>query len=277
VLTEVRCLQRSAVAGPRVSVLVRVRNEMTALPHFWKMLQEQTIFASTEILFLDNGSTDGSLEFLQQKPCSLYQLEGEFNYGRSCNQIAAQASAPILVYLSGHVLLEQKDALEQIAALLEKHSKGAACLRQVPNTVFGCSTYEAVFLKRRFPAGEKTTLLKTPLLFSNAASAITRASWQAHPFEEIHGREDFLWVKEHLACGGQLFYMPQLLAMHSHNNESPAMVYKRVRSITEGSFQTRRYAKAVYLFAGVYVTMRRAGAPHGEALSYASAHARAYL
>ena len=257
-------------------MLVRVKNEIAALPAFWTALEQQTIFRRIEIIFMDSGSTDGTIEFLRSKPCDLYYLKGEFNFGRSCNQIASLSKAQILVFLSGHVLLAQNDALEQIAELLEHAPFGAAYFRQVPNHTLGCNAYEIAHLRRRFPSGEGIIRLHRPGAFSNAASAIARAAWERQPFMEIAASEDFVWASQHLNAGGDLFYLPQLRVMHSHN-ETPEGVYRRVRMNVEARHQTKSYAKAIYVFAGVYISMLRIRASHSEALNYARAHGSAYL
>lgn len=249
---------------------------MAAMPLFWERLQSQTIFGITETIVLDSGSTDGTREFLNGKLCNLYALQGAFNFGRSCNQIASLATSPILVFLSGHVLLEQVDTLEQIALLLERHEYGATYLRQIPNFLLGGSFYEEAYLRRRFPAGLATERLDQPSSFSNAASAYTRAAWLRLPFEEVHGSEDYLWAVRHLALGGELFYMPQLQVLHSHN-ESAAQIYERVRINVEARSQTGSFVQAAYFLTGVYISMRRMGASHRVALQYASAHAKSYL
>jgi|GEM_PF-2591241 len=262
--------------APCVSILVRVKNERHALPLFWERLRKQTLFERTESIFLDSGSTDGTLEYLREQPCKLYALEEEFNFGRSCNQIAALATTPVLVFLSGHVLLEQQCALEEVVCLLNQHPDGAAYLRQIPNWILGYSKYEAAYLARRFPHGTQNVRLNGPAAFSNAASAMARVAWERQPFQEIHGSEDFLWAKQHLERGGKMFYLPQLQVLHSHS-EGPDQVYARVHTNAKARQQTENPMKAAYLFAGIYLSMRRVGARHAEALQFASAHAKAYL
>jgi glycosyltransferase involved in cell wall biosynthesis len=249
---------------------------MKALPHFWRMIEQQTIFNQSEIVFLDSGSTDGTLEFIKTKHCSVHSLVGAFNFGKSCNQIADLSTAPVLMFLSGHVFLEQNYALQAIAELLETHPMGAAYLRQVPNDTLGLSVYERAYLARRFSNGNGPVLVNTPGSFSNAASAMTRAAWQRLRFQEVHGSEDFLWVTRHLELGGEVFYLPHLCAMHSHN-ETAEQVGQRVRTNAVARGEVGSILKAAYFFGGVYVSMRRLGSSHREALDYASAHARGYL
>jgi len=261
---------------PLVSVLVRTRNEALALPFFWEALRRQTIFHRTEVLVLDSGSTDDTLQFLRGTSAAVHLLSGEFNFGKSCNQLAELATSRILIYLSAHVFLQQNNTLEELASYLEKRPHCAAYLRQIPNTILGCSAYERAYLARRYPHGDYAVRLRAPDGFSNAASAISKEAWERRPFPEMHGSEDYAWAMKHLSAGGELFYLPYLEAMHSHN-ENPGQVYNRVKLNVEARGMAGSRGRAAYLFAGIYWTMRRAGAPHDEALRYAVAHSRAYL
>jgi glycosyltransferase involved in cell wall biosynthesis len=263
--------------GATISILVRTLNEAQCLPEFWRRLEEQTIFPLAEIVFLDSGSTDGTLEFLRSKPCAVYAIaKDSFNFGRSVNQLMTLSHAPVVMLLSAHVLLDEPTALEAIVSLLDPQNAEAAFLRQIPNHVFGYNTYDAAYLKRRFPAGKCAVTMLKPGGFSNAASALTRFAWRRHPFPEIHGSEDLVWVEQHLRKGGKLWYLPHLRVLHSHK-ESALDVYKRVRLNVEAKGLNPSYGKAALLFVGVLVSMIRCGAASVDALRYARSHARAYL
>jgi len=263
--------------APLLSVLVRCYNEMNALPGFWESLKRQTVFGELEVVVLDSGSTDGSLDYMLLQPCSVYQIPTpSFNFGRSCNQLMRLSAAPLVMFLSAHVFLEQPDTAEQAIGLLHSPSMRAAYFRQVPNATLGFNAYEAGFLKRRFPPGDKLKLMLKPGAFSNAASVLTREAWLRQQFPEIHGSEDYRWAQEFLNLGGELFYLPQLRVQHSHN-ENPAQVFRRVRLNVVARGNAGSYVKAVYLFAGIVTQTLRAGGSLKEAVQFAWNHARAYL
>lgn len=266
---------------PSSSILVRVLNEIAALPEFWNRLRQQTAFTEAEIVFLDLGSTDGTLEYLLEQPCSVYSIaastETDFNYGRNCNRVMELSHAPITIFLSAHVFLVDPGTIESITKILAQCSRPTALyLRQVPNAVMGFNNYEAAYLARRFPSGSAPQILSTPASFSNAASALMRSAWEAHPFPHLHGGEDVAWAEEHLATGGELLYLPHFQALHSHN-WTPQQVYERVRLVAEARKETGRYVKSMYYLLGVFVSTLRHGGSLREAGQYALAHARAYL
>jgi glycosyltransferase involved in cell wall biosynthesis len=274
----VHCVQLVCPPNPKLSVLVRVKNERVAIDRFWSQLSSQSIFPGCEVVFLDSGSTDGTLEFLTGVKASLYQMEAhEFNFGSSCNLMMQLSSAPIVVFLSGHSLLTGPEDLEKIYLALNGQRRAALYMRQMPNTVLGANRYEEVFLARRYPTSPNAIMrMQKPGGFSNAASALTREAWQANHFPDMHGSEDFEWAKSHLAHGGSLFYLPSVRVMHSHA-ESPDGVFRRVRLNVEAKQIQGSRGAAAYYFLGVLGKMLLHGARPREAWQYAAAHARAYL
>ena len=259
-----------------IAVLVRTKNELAGLPDFWRSLVEQSIFPSAEIIFLDSGSSDGTLEYLSDKPCAVYAIPSDdFHFGSSCNQIAACTTAPVLAYFSAHVVLESNVTLQRLVETLSVETFAAAYMRQVPKPHLS-SAYDRAFLARRFPPSRHQKVkLASPGAFSNAASAITRASWDRLPFQEVQASEDSLWAKEHLRLGGSLHYLPQLTIQHSHN-ESPEAVYSRVRLNMQARGLHGSYLTSLAYTAGIFGALLRQGAPFREAWTYALAHGRAY-
>jgi glycosyltransferase involved in cell wall biosynthesis len=270
-------LRSSHVHLPEIAVLVRVKNEIRALPEFLRRINSQIDRDKTELIFLDSGSTDGTLEWICEADCTIYRIAPEnFGYGSSCNLLMRLSTAPVCVFLSGHVLLQRADSLAAIRHRLNVDKPAALYLRQVPGQIFGSTAYERAYLARRFPAGKKTISRQIPDSFSNAASAINRSAWERVPFPEVAASEDFLWAKKHLALGGRLEYLPQICVEHSHS-ESPEDVYRRVRINVESRRIGSSPAQAAKLFVGIFGSTLRHGASVSEAARYAASHARAYL
>lgn len=270
-------LRGSQSSSAEISVLVRVKNEAQAIPEFLRRLNRQHGRDNVELIFLDSGSTDGTLDLLGEEDCTLYQIAPEdFQFGSSCNLLMSLSKAPVCVFVSGHVLLTDKMILKTVLERLSGDEAAALYLRQVPGELFGSTAYERAYLARRFPEGKHAVALKDPGAFSNAASALTRSAWERTPFPAVAASEDFLWARQHLESGGRLEYFPQLRVEHSHR-ESPQDVYRRVRINALSRGLDNSPGKAAKFFVGVLGATLRHGASLPEALRYAACHARAYL
>jgi glycosyltransferase involved in cell wall biosynthesis len=272
-------IQQSLPERIQLSVLVRVKNELNALPEFWRRLSQQSCFNQCEVVFLDSGSTDGTVEYLSSLPCTVWSIAPqEFCFGSSCNTVMSLSQAPVALLISGHVLLNQPNDLQIALDTVAPHKYAAAYFRQTPNPYLGSNAYERAFLSRRFPVtAEREPLdLTHPGSFSNAASMLTRAAWLRNPFPDVSASEDFLWAQKHLELGGKLFYLPHIEVLHSHN-ERAETVFRRVRINVEARGLTRSYAKAAMYCGGIFASTMRHGASVSEAWRYAFNHAKAYL
>lgn len=274
-----RRLRQIGPNEPDLAVLVRVKNEMKALPEFWNRLRAQSCFEHCEVIFLDSGSTDGTVEFLSSLPCTLWQIDpDDFRFGSSCNTVVSISTAPAVLLISGHVLLTRPNDLEDMLQSIAGQRYAAAYARQLPNKHFGSNAYERAFLARRFPSSDASQPIELshPGSFSNAASLFTREAWRRNPFPDVSASEDFLWANRHLELGGKLFYLPHVEVLHSHNEAAEA-IFRRVRINVEARGLPGSYVRAAMYCGGILGATLRHGASLSEAWRYASQHAKAYL
>jgi glycosyltransferase involved in cell wall biosynthesis len=270
-------LQPGKLSHGDLAILVRVKNEVQAIPEFLSRIRCQSGSENAELIFLDSGSTDGTLELICDTNSMVYQIAPEdFAFGSSCNLLMSLCTAPVCVFLSGHVFLQSPEILDTVRNRLFGNGPAAIYLRQVPSTLFGSTAYERGYLAHKFPDGTGAVSLKNPGAFSNAASALTRSAWERAPFPEVAASEDFLWAQQHLALGGRLEYLPQLRVEHSHC-ESAEEVYRRVKLNVESRKLGFSPARAAKFFIAVFGSALRHGASVSEASLYAASHARAYL
>lgn len=269
----------------RVSIAVRLKNERRFLPALIESLEKQTIFRHCELVFLDSGSTDGSIEYLREYAEKIYSIEpAEFQFGRSCNQIISQCAAKYVVLLSAHVVIAESDALEVALLSLERDTQLAAVyFRQktegVSNKDF--SPYESLFLKKRFPELNlefKKETIPAAAPISNAAAVIRQQIWRQTSFPQVLASEDVLWAKLVVEQGFKLLYLGEKSIVHNHC-ESPEQIYKRVRinKIAQNG-NMPQYRKAMVYFIGIFGALLFIERTRVlTAFRYAKAHATAYV
>src|SRR6266404_956636 len=110
------------MGGPAVSVVIRCRDEA---PHLGRVLEAvlgQEGAPPFEVVALDSGSRDGTLDLLARHPVRVEHLEG-FTFGRALNRGAALARAELVVFLSAHCRpLDPLGARERRAAVEDRKS-----------------------------------------------------------------------------------------------------------------------------------------------------------
>lgn len=113
---------------PELSIIIPVLNEAAAVQGCWEMLATQQGIA-LELLFVDGGSEDGTLEALQtlalQHPETVKVFLGERGRGRQLNLGATQARAHWLLFMHVDCHLTRKDQLELAVAQLIAATKTA--------------------------------------------------------------------------------------------------------------------------------------------------------
>ncbi|MBU2025435.1 glycosyltransferase, partial [Patescibacteria group bacterium] len=87
---------------PRVSIIIPVFNQWQFTYHCLRSLKAVTREISTEIIIVDNGSTDQTSKLFSQKIKNVKYLRNKKNPGfvRGCNQGAAAAKGEFLVFLN---------------------------------------------------------------------------------------------------------------------------------------------------------------------------------
>jgi GT2 family glycosyltransferase len=103
---------------PAVTIVILTWNGLDYTRRCLATLRERTSYRNYALLVVDNGSVDGTLDYLRQQP-DLTLLENETNLGfaRGCNQgiLAAPAGADIIL-LNNDTEIEQADWIEQLQA-----------------------------------------------------------------------------------------------------------------------------------------------------------------
>jgi rhamnosyltransferase len=262
------------MAEPALSVILLTRN---AGQRFSRVLEG--LFAcrgveEAEILMVDSGSTDGTVERAARYPdLRVHSIPpAEFGHGRTRNLAAGMARGEVLVLLVQDAVPADAGLLESLRApLAEDPAVGAVFARQVArpqaNPVeryFLASTYPGVRQVRE--ALPRAATGRTPIrriFFSNVCSALRREVWRAIPFDErLIMSEDQLWARQALAAGHRIVYEPAAVVEHSHNYRLGELFRRNfdsgfsLRGIADDSAADLVRYEASHLAAGVRYLLR---------------------
>ena len=198
-----------------VSIVIRTYNEQRHLPELLSSIQEQKTDLSYEIVIVDSGSTDGTLDIAKSFHCVIQRIsKAEFTFGRSLNIGCRAARGEILVFISGHCVPCECDWLsrlvEPVGSGLAEYSYG----RQVGRN--GTKFSELQVFSKYFP--DFSRVPQDGFYCNNANASLSRAAWQTFGFDEsLTGLEDLKMAKSIAGSGGAIAYVAEAPVFHIHD------------------------------------------------------------
>jgi rhamnosyltransferase len=212
-----------SVTAPRISVIIPTLNGAASLPALLAALARARARHSLEIVAIDSGSRDATLDLLAGAGARVLDLGGEpFGHATARNRAAAHASGEVLLFLTQDVEPVGEDWLEPLLAALAEPNVAGAFGRQVPR---GASPEEAFLAGVNYGA-EPRRLTSADLarpfgpgrtFFSSAFGAVRREAWARIPFPSIVMSEDQAWAMAVLRAGQEIRYVPEAAVYHGHD------------------------------------------------------------
>lgn len=208
-----------------ISVLIPVRNGGDELARCLEAINAQVIDEQFEVLIVDSGSTDASVEVAQRLGARVVQISAnEFHHGRTRNLLVGHARGEIVVWTTHDAYPETSDWLDLLTRPLREHEPGLAGVygRQIahhdarpPERYFLDFLYGETARLQRAASVDELTMETT--LFSNANSAMPRELLLAEPFaDDVLIAEDQDWSRRMLLAGRTIRYEPRAAVRHSH-------------------------------------------------------------
>ena len=198
---------------PRVSVIMRCKNSDWVIHHALAALRGQR-FRDWELIVIDSGSTDRTLEIVRAHGARLVEIPPEDYFpGRVLNLGARLARGELLVFQNSDGVPLGPDALGRLVAAFDDPAVEAALGRQVPRP--GAPGW----VRREYAASFPEAAEAAPwITLSMPFAAVRRSAWEAHPFyTDAWASEDTEWGLRARRRGAKIAYVKDALVMHSHD------------------------------------------------------------
>ena len=221
---------------PKVSIVIRTKNEERYIAQTLDMLiaQKEKDF---EIIIVDSGSTDGTLDIVKKYDVKLIEIKPEeFTYGYALNIGAEAASGKYLLNLSAHAIPIGADFLNRFLENFNEPQLAGVYARQIPlpeanplvaREYLSCYTDERKIQKDNHKT--KSLVSEANIFFSNVCAMIRKDIWSRFRFDEtLPYCEDWEWVRRIQQAGYYVVYEPKVMVYHSHN-EPLRQIYRRAQ------------------------------------------------
>jgi rhamnosyltransferase len=234
------------VSASLISIALVTRNGASTLPALLDALACQRTDSPMEIVAVDSGSTDGTIDLLARAGARVTTIAPEaFNHGLTRNLVVEQARGELVVMLVQDAIPHSESWLEALTTPLLKDARVAATFaRQRPRADASAITRE--YLRRGLVASETPRTL-LPLTrealgalppmdrllrctFDDVCSCIRRSVWAAIPFRETPIGEDVEWARDVLLAGHRIEFVPSAVVVHSHER-SAGYEFDRTRAL----------------------------------------------
>lgn len=257
----------------KASIIIPAKNGGEKFKRTLKAVFENSIEGGFEVIIIDSGSSDETLNYAKEYPVRLYEIHPEdFSHGKVRNYGAARAQGEYLVFLSQDAVPASTEWLFRLTSVLDEDNDIAGVYgRQLPDNT---NPMEAFFLHSVYseerkiktlpPAGIEPSFKE--IFFSNVNSAIRKRVWQERSFDEnINMSEDQEWAKRAMRAGHKIAYEPEAAVYHSHNYNIRTVFRRNVESgyslsgIIKENFLSVLSANVSYLAKEITYVAKKAG------------------
>ncbi len=230
--------------NPRVSIIIPSYNGGAVLKEALEALFNQDTELAFEVIVIDSGSTDGSVEWLKGQPLRLVEIAHEkFNHGLTRNYGIELARGEFVVLMTQDALPADNRWLDSlINPFFEDNLVAGVYARQLPrsdadvltkrhlNSWLTGRTKRAVsYIKNKDEYEAKNPMEKYFFCsFDDVCSAIRKSLCKKIPYVETDFAEDIVWSKKVLEAGFKIVYEPGARVVHSHSR-SLLSEYRRTR------------------------------------------------
>ncbi len=200
----------------RASIVIRAKNEERDIGATLEAITRQVGAGEFEIIVVDSGSTDRTLQIVRQYPLHLIQIPPErFTYGRALNLGIEVARGEFVIALSAHSLPASDRWLACMLDAFRDPNVAAVYGRHLPRE--NATRLELFGMRLSGVMSDTPRRQVRDMMFSNANGAYRRHLTLEHPFDEsLPGAEDLAWADWAVRQGWAVYYEPRAAVYHSH-------------------------------------------------------------
>jgi len=201
-------------------------------PEILDRIRKQNDVGEVEIVMVDSGSTDGTLQAGDRTGAKTIAIDRRtFNHGGTRNLGISESKGELVALLTQDAMPEDDHWLHYLVeAVTNDEQVSGAYSRQIPRpgtppwVIRQMDEYglfsdipriqelaEGLAFDRMEPL-ERLRLCT----FDDVSSLVRRSAWELHRYPEVPFAEDLEWAKDEILRGNKIAYEPRSRVIHSH-------------------------------------------------------------
>ena len=242
-----------AAAHPLISVVVPVKNGRTTLAACIEGILEQTL--PSEIIVIDSGSTDDTLDLLARYPVQVHRIAPEqFDHGETRNLGVKLARGELVAMTVQDARPVDDRWLERMVKHFNDPNVAGVCGQQVvpheldKNPLQWFRPYSQPVLRKiqfansaefkQLPPAEQVALCG----WDDVTAMYRRSDLLVIPFQRVNFSEDGIWARDALSQGRALVYDYSARVYHYHH-ETFQFRFRRTYTILYQLFRYFNYVR----------------------------------
>lgn len=215
------------------TIVIPTKNAGVFFEKVLNMIFQQNTTFTYEVICVDSGSNDETLDIINKFDCILYQIQpSEFGHGKTRNFGASKGSGRYIVFITQDALPVNENWLHSFISAMEEHPTAQGSFG-IHYPYPDCNIYDKNDIHGAFVRfGEENFLVwmqdKDKYLqdegyrhylcfFSDNNSCLRRTAWETTPYEDVDFAEDQIWARAMIESGEKTLYCPHAAVYHSHN------------------------------------------------------------
>lgn len=219
----------------KASVVIPTKNPGLLFQQVLERVLLQVTDFAYEVLVIDSGSQDGTVEYIQgisNDRLSLIEIAPDtFGHGRTRNLGVASSSGEYVALITHDALPADNQWLAKLVAMAESDNNIAGVFgrhiaypdaspftrREIALHFDGFSADPVVSMDSPERYKEEVGYRQFLHFFSDNNALIRRSVWESIPYPDVNFAEDQLWAKQIIEAGFKKAFADEAAVYHSHN------------------------------------------------------------
>lgn len=256
---------------PKISIIIPVKNGIDTIERCLDAIFEQTLITQTEVIIIDSGSTDGTLDVLNNYDVCVYQIPPEdFSHGGTRNYGVSLAKGNYVVMTVQDAIASNNKWLEKMLSHFGDASVAGVCgmqmipQRQSINPFQWTRPINKPTIRSFQYANESDFLKLTPQKkreicgWDDVNSMYRKTILKQTPFDTVKFGEDIRWAIKSLQAGFKIVYDPNCKVSHYHPFDKKLEFHRKYIEIAQDYVLFDLKAKPISILKSLGILIYRA-------------------